>query len=344
MAKVTTKDIAKQVGVSQTTVSFVLNNKPGKSISLETRQKILEAAHSMGYSMPARASKKRPVTLGLLVPTLTNLYYPFLVQQVEIEANKRGIKVIIMDILRNNDNEPQYFDYIKNGLVDGILALYTPSNPIPEGLPLVIVSEYDPKVSADTVSLNSRMGGQIMADHLLELGHQHIAYISSPFSGITSARMLRLDGIKDRLKEAGLENNLTVYASTNEQESANSPDPYEYVCGYELTKKLLKDKYRRTTAIIAVNDTTAAGCIAALREANVRIPDDMAVCGFDNLLIGRMFTPQLTSVDQMAMHACHIALTMLLEKIQDPTRNTQSISIEYKPHLIVRGSTKKGEK
>ena len=336
MAKITTTEIAKQAGVSQTTVSFVLNNRPGASISAETREKVWNVARALGYRPPAKGEKKHQITLGLMVPTLSNMYYPSLLQHIEIEAKRRNLNVLIMDILRDKANEAQYINSIKNGTVDGILALYMPYMNIPKDFPVVVVGECQPGSTTDTLSLNSHRAGYMAADHLVNLGHRHFAYISSPLSGITSARKIRLEGIFACLSEVGLENNLTVLTETDEHEINNST--YEYNCGYELTTKLLT-QHRSVTAIIAVNDTTAAGCMAALSERGVNVPEEMSIMGFDNLLIDKMLHPQLTSVDQMATHACQVALDMLLAKIAAPWQDTLPVRMEYEPHLIVRGST-----
>ena len=135
----------------------------------------------------------------------------------------------------------------------------------------------------------------------------------------------------------GLEHRIQVLTETAEQEIHDTA--YEYDCGYSLTKRLLA-QHTSATAIVAVNDTTAAGCISALQEAGLRIPQDMAVAGFDNLLIAKIL--QLTSVDQMASHACRVALDMLIEKITRPHASVLPIKMEYMPQLIVRASTQSG--
>ena len=146
----------------------------------------------------------------------------------------------------------------------------------------------------------------------------------------------RMEGIHSRLAEAGLEKNLTVMLANREQEIEDSA--FEYDSGYRLTNALL-DEHKDITAIIAVNDTTAAGCITALHERKIRIPDEIAVCGFDNLLIGRICAPTLTTVDQMASHASKVGLDMLMEKINHPHMNAYPINVEYRPHLVIREST-----
>ena len=129
----------------------------------------------------------------------------------------------------------------------------------------------------------------------------------------------------------GLEHRIQVLTETAEQEIHDTA--YEYDCGYSLTKRLLA-QHTSATAIVAVGtDTTAAGCISALQEAGLRIPQDMAVAGFDNLLIARKIS-QLTSVDQMASHACRVALDMLIEKITRPHASVLPIKMGvYCPSL-----------
>lgn len=336
MSKITAKEIAQRAGVSPTTVSFVLNNKKGPSISPETRERVFAVAQEMGYKAKAKSNARAPLSIGIMIPTLSNFYYPFLIQQIEIDARRRGISTIIMNTLRKADDEQKYVDMLQKGMVDGIICLFSPTIDVQPDLPFIIVSEMQPGTQVDTISLNSYKAGYMMANHLVERGHKRIAYISTPFSNITSARRYRMEGIHSRLAEAGLEKNLTVMLANREQEIEDSA--FEYDSGYRLTNALL-DEHKDITAIIAVNDTTAAGCITALHERKVRIPDEIAVCGFDNLLIGRICAPTLTTVDQMASHASKVGLDMLMEKISRPHMNAYPINVEYRPHLVIREST-----
>lgn len=338
MKKPTSTDVARLAGVSQTTVSMVLNNRGGTSISPQTRQKVLDAAAQLHYTAKARTVKKQ-LTVGLMVPTLANPYYPYLLQQVERDARARGIQVLIMDTARNPANEAPFYDYIKNGTVDGIVALYTPKTDIPPHLPIVLVGETSPDSSIDTLSVNSFRAGYLLTEHLLSRGHRAFAYISSPFDNITGARKLRLDGIRACLADSGLQASVTVLAERPECETDETT--YEYECGYALTQQLLA-QHTSVTAIIAVNDTTAAGCVNALQAAGVAIPQQMAVAGFDNLLIAQMLRPQLTSVDQMAGHAASVAIDLLVKKITLPHASPLPVTMEYQPHLIVRASTVEG--
>ena len=160
--------------------------------------------------------------------------------------------------------------------------------------------------------------------------------MSTPLENTTGARKLRLDGIMSFMRAAGLEDGVTVLVATSESEDFDSS--YEYDCGFSLTSELIASG-STATAIIAVNDTTAAGCIAALRQAGKQVPEDYAVAGFDNLLVGKMLQPELTSVDQMAGYAGCLALDILIRRLRDTDLDELAVQMQYRPHLIVREST-----
>ena len=149
-----------------------------------------------------------------------------------------------------------------------------------------------------------------------------------------------MEGILSRMEEVGLEDRLLVLVDENENESEMLDSTYEFDCGARMTEKLL-DNYPQCTAIIAVNDMTAMGCISVLNQRGVRIPEDMAICGFDNLYLDRMMQPQLTSVEQMAFHGCKVGLSILLEKMKNFSMEESPVYMEYKPRLYARGSTVK---
>jgi DNA-binding LacI/PurR family transcriptional regulator len=144
-----------------------------------------------------------------------------------------------------------------------------------------------------------------------------------------------------RLSESGLEQNLKVYIDEDEREINDTA--YEFNCGYALARRMLAEN-TSVTAIIAVNDMTAAGCMALLNERGIAIPDQMAIGGFDNLMTSRMLHPPLTTIDQMASHGCKVGLNILLDKIRNVNREAYPIKMEYQPHLIVRGSTQPASK
>lgn len=334
---ITTRDIAKEAGVSQTTVSLVLNNNTKISISAETRARVIKVAERMGYQFKKRvAQNKTSPLVGVLIPTLSNLYYPLLVQNIEQYACSQGVTVIMQNTARSLEGEIQSIRYLRSIGVQGLLCLFTPKSPLPEDIPAVIIGEKLDGACVDTVSLNSYSAGRMAADHILSLGHRHIAYISTPLTNLTDARRKRLEGIKDRVTADGLIDNLRIYIDDQEAESTDST--YEFDCGLRMTERLLQEN-PECTAIIAVNDMTAMGCISALNRHGIKIPEEMAVCGFDNLWLHALTTPPLTSVDQMAFHGCKVGLGILMEKMNTPLSESESVFMEYEPRLHQRGST-----
>ena len=335
---VTTRDVAKAAGVSQSTVSVVLNNNPKISISPETRAHVLKVADQLGYQFKKRIKNRdEAATVGLLIPTLSNMYYPMLVQNVESYARTQGINIVMQNTMRSREMEERSFDFFRKIGVRGVLCLYSPEMRLPEDIVCVIVGERLPNTEADTVGLNSYAAGQLLAEHVLSLGHKDIAFISTPLSKITSARQKRLDGIQDVVAKAGLADRLVTLIDDNENESAAVS--YEYECGARMTKKVLEE-HPQCTAIIAVNDMTAYGCISTLNEHHISVPDQIAICGFDNLMLDRTITPQLTSVEQMAFHGCKIGLSMLMQRT-NITAVEGPVYMEYMPVLHARTSTVK---
>ncbi len=337
MGTPTTRDIARLANVSQSTVSLVLSGKEGVSISEQTRARVLQASRDLGYARSRPRPKQDSPTVALLAPTLSNPYYPFLLQNIQLYASSLGIQTLILNTLRDLNSGSQALKALSRCQVDGVLCLHVPNFPLPERLPVVIVSEKNPGSPNLTVSLNSYTAGYMMADHLLSLGHERIAYITGPFENITNSRKNRYNGIAARMAESGLDKYLTILMDDEESELWDTA--FEFNSGRALAERLLRSK-QDITAIIAVNDMTAAGCMSTLQETGIRVPSQIAVCGFDNLLISRMLRPQLTSIDQMAYHGSKMGLNLLLDKIHNAQNGDElTVHVEYEPKLFVRGST-----
>ena len=337
--RVTTRDIALRAGVSQSTVSVVLSNNRKISISEQTRAHVIRIAEEMGYRGRSRHTEDaKQIVIGVMVPTLSNLYYPALIQKIQIHARQLGVTVVLQNTLRSLDGEMESFRYLQSIGAKGVLCLLTPKTPVPSDLPAVVIGEEFLDMTLDTVSLNSFAAGQLAGEHLLSLGHRKIAYISTPFSVTTDARRKRMEGLLDAMSKEGVADDLVVYADDHENERIDST--YEFDCGCRLTQKLL-DEHADVTAIVAVNDMTAMGCISVLNQNNIPVPEKMAVCGFDKLWFSGLSQPQLTSVDQMAFHGCQVGLSMLLDKINHNENGELPVVMEYKPRLYVRKSTQR---
>ncbi|WHH61497.1 LacI family DNA-binding transcriptional regulator [Petroclostridium sp. X23] len=354
MKKITSKDVAKLAGVSQSTVSLILNNKDNVSFSEETVRKVHAAARNLKYHVPfplksnERAHKK---LIGVLTPTMVNPYYPLLVQSIEQQAVENGYNVLLCNTHRNHETEKEYLKLLTEELVDGIIYAFSPTFPsLIEGIatatPVVIVGEKNDTLNIDTIGLNSYKAGMIIAEHMLSLGHKKFAYISTPFDNMTLTRKQRLEGIKDKLSEHGLDKNLIVRSATIENEYERPNSIYETEIGYNLALELI-DEGADFSAVIGVNDMTAYGIIAALISRGYKIPQQVSVCGFDNIFVSSISTPSLTTIDHCLHHRGKVAMDILLEKMnsagQKPslveTSHSSIYRIEYQPQLVVRNST-----
>ena len=340
MSKATTRDIAKLAGVSQSTVSVVLSDKPSVSISAQTRSRVLEAARQLNY-VP-RAKSKQHTQIGILVPTLSNLFYPYLVQSLMMHAQAMDVRTCVINTMRDASVEAYHISPGSLANLDGSLYTYTPmAARLPEGIPAVVMGEKDERFAVDFVSLDGQKSGRLMAEHLLALGHTQVIYISGPMENVSLSRKRRWEGISAAFAEHGLSEGIVPLEYKTEKEILSAA--YEYVAGKELVVEALRSRIP-FTAVIAVNDMTAVGAMSALTEAGLRVPDDVSLCGFDNIILSQFTQPALTTVDLLAEHRGRFALDILLDRIRDQSDSSPTIKVAYEPVLIPRASTRKLEK
>lgn len=340
MKKVTASDVAKLAGVSQATVSFVLNSRVDISISENTRKKVIEAAKKLNY-IPGTfsPSKHRPKskTIGLLIPNLSNPYYPKLVGLIENYAAKYGYSLLICNTNRRIAEESFYLRKLYDAGVDAVIFGLTPRdyayvNSFADKLPVVIIGETDDRYKIPSFEMNSIMCGQMMAEHLIELGHKKIGFISTPIDSITFGRKKRLMGVRKAIVE---HDDCELVVKIHNQENEIYDGAYELEVGYKMSRELIKDK--DITAIIAANDIIACGVLQSLTDAGISVPGDISVCGFDNINISEIVRPKITTVDYMLSHRCMVAMLTVIDMIE--YNENCEIKAECKPQLIVREST-----
>lgn len=347
MKKATSMDVANLAGVSQSAVSLILNNNKKISFSAETRERVFAAAHQLNYQLPqhpnADNESNRRKLLLVFVPTLANHYYTELLQSIEESAAERGYRTIFCNTFRRGELERYYLEISSQLGVDGIIYTFLPSFPrmveqLSLATPVVLIGEKQDNLSLSSVGLSNIRAGSLMIEHLLSLGHKSFAFLSTPIKSVSLAREQRLMGIINVLKERSLENNLSVIYKEGVTEVDHSALPFEYTTGYELAHDLIK-KGTHATALIGVNDMTAIGISVALRDLNLKIPEDFSVCGFDNIFPTRLSSPTITTVDHHLGIRGKSAVDMLIGKIEAEDLSPIVNKIEYEPQLIVRGST-----
>ena len=302
--------MAKKAGVSQATVSMVLNRKYNVSFSRETIEKVEQAARVLDYHLPGRKNKKDSKKEKLIVvfcPTLTSPYYVLLLQGVEAVANKQGYGVFICNTQRDARLEETYLRMMHTIQPQGIIYSCNP-NPdfqrqveeLARTIPLVIISNKEKTTTVDAINQDNTVVGKMMARHLLDLGHRDVAFITPPLTRRQWQRTKRVNGFVKEFEKEGLKEHVIIKAADESIDSRIPRMDTEYSMGYELTRELLEEG-RQFTAIAGQNDMMAIGALDALHEAKVHVPKDVSVIGCDNIFYSGIRRISLTTIDHFVV-------------------------------------------
>ena len=352
--KITSMDIAEAAGVSQSTVSMVLNKKYNVSFSKETVEKVERAARELGYVPPKRKKKKGTKKEKLLVvfcSNLTNPYYVMLLQGIESRAKEQGFGLFVCNTQRDLKMEERYLKMMWELRPLGIIYTCNPSHcfmdlvkELSQKIPVAIINNQNEKMNVDAVELDNSKLGRIMARHLLELGHRNVAYIAPPLTARQKQRSKRVEGFLKEYEKSGLRENVIIKAAKEEIDLDVALIDSEYTIGYDLTKELLQEN-REITAIVGLNDMIAFGILDALHEAKIKVPSEMSVMGCDNTLFARMHKVDLTTIEHFVIFKGRDACDIIMKKIASHDTRYSEIEpistyhIEYEPQLIIRGTT-----
>lgn len=292
---VTSHDIAREAGVSRTTVSYVLSDRQGVSVSSRTRKRVLATARRLGYvpnAVAATLVTGRSKSIGLVLsrPELICVdgFIPIMLSGLNEVCSERGYRLSI-EAVPDPPGADDYLDLAKSKRVDGMIILNPRKgdpalrNVIETGFPVLVAgSAEQPRESA--IATQDRKGSRTATGHLLALGHKRIAHISYASLDYHGA-LLRLEGYKMALEAAKLSFNKNLFA-----EGDFTPES-----GYRAMKRILAAG-SRPTALFAGNDTIAMGAMLAVREADVSMPEDFAIVGYDDLPIASYTSPRLTTI------------------------------------------------
>ena len=321
---VTVKDIAAAVGVSVATVSNVLNERP--NVGEPTRRKVLQVARRLGYR-PNRAAQAmrtgRTRTLGLVLPDLTNPFFPELAQAVENKARSLGLVVCLIDSQGSAHSESDGFSLLLQHAVDGII--WCPLGPrLPAALkklsgPIVLIDRPRPGYAA--VHSNYEMGGKLLAEYVLRMGHTRVGLLSGP-QQLASARQRR-DGFAQAFPG-------------KIQIAWEVSVPFDGVLTEEAIEAL--EHRRKATLIVAGNDLIAINAIRCLSKRGVTVPGDVSVTGFDNIRWTDLVTPGLTTIAQPVGAIGARAVELLLDQLAQ--RKRAAAPTVFDVELIERDSVK----
>jgi LacI family transcriptional regulator len=328
---VTMRDVADLVGVSKQTVSAVLNGKPG--ISAETQARILQAVNTLGYRLDNVASSLRTGRTRIIALVVSDISSPFigrLAVAVEEYASAAGYSLVLHNTHDDVARESSYFTVAVERKVEGVLFISTiDQSPGLEllrvrGIPAVAIDRIPDPYSGPAVMLDNVKTGRLAAEHLLELGHRHLAHISGP----PTVRMARdrWQGFQETVA-AQLELPLPQI------ETANG---WDYADGYQAMQHLLAAG-QPLTALFAAADTLAIGAMRAIQSAGLPIPQQISVVGVDDIDSAAYQNPPLTTVRQSITELARLSVQMLFDLLSG--KEPMPATIVMDPVLVVRAST-----
>lgn len=328
----TQRDIALATGLSQTAVSLVLNKVEHSSVSAEARQRILSAAQELGY-VPNRSARNlqsaRSYTLACVVPDLTNPTYPALVRGFQTAADAAGYDTMVFDSDGTPERERRALKWLAQGHVDGVMAVFFHVDEdalfqaVGARAAVVLLDSQarPPAHGFDRLHINNAAAAQAMTQALIDKGHRRIALLGSA-RGPGAQRQL---GYEAAMALAGLS-----------PQVLNAPD-FTQPAGEKTLASALAAGLD-CSAVFAANDLLALGAVAALRAAGRRIPEEVAVAGFDDIPTAQLLQPGLSSVSRNEQGIGRFAAKLLIARLDvEAVRPGRSVELPFQ--LVLRGST-----
>jgi LacI family transcriptional regulator len=303
-------DVAREAGVSTTTVSHVLNGT--RSVAEPTKQRVLAAVERLSYEVNSLAQSlksDRSQTIGLLVTDISNPFFTSLVRGVEDVANAAGYGIMLCNTDENPQKELTYLRMLRRKRVDAILMAPTgiqqplADQLIGQGFPLVCFDRPAPGAACDTVLVDNVGGAQQAVSHLIDLGHRRVAVITG-LSGVGTTNE-RLDGYMRAMAEHSIDVDRELVRLGNSRLDG----------GFREMLALL-DLARRPTAVFTTNNLMTLGALGALQSRQVDVPGDMAIVGFDDFEWAAVLRPRLTVVAQPTYEIGQTATRMLIDRIE----------------------------
>jgi DNA-binding LacI/PurR family transcriptional regulator len=330
------KKVAEVAGVSVGTVSHVITGSV--NVSGPLRLKVQAAIRQLNYhpNHVARSLKtSKTQTLGIIVPDMTISFFPQLIRGAEAAARQRDYSLIAVNSDDDGERQKDLFSLLRSQRVEGILlviaAAPTPltqiSRIIDSGIPIVCLDRIPDRVAVDSVSVEDRDAARMGVQHLLEMGHRRIAIVTGPLALKNERR--RLQGYREALEGAGISGDENLVWPGNLRASDVTA-----MCVERLSKG------RRPDAVFCTNGPTALAALRALRECGLRTPENIAFATFDELTVGDLFSPSITTVVQPAYDIGFRAAGILLDRITGLAPE-ETITLRLPATLEIRSSSRR---
>jgi len=327
-------DIAGQAGVSEATVSRVLNGRPG--VADDTRQSVLTALDVLGFERPARLRRRSAGLVGLVMPELTNPIFPAFAQVIEATLSQRGYTPVLCTQTPSGVPEDEYVEMLLERGVSGIIfvsGLHADTGTdharyralVERKLPVVFVNGYLDDVEAPFISSDESAAMELAVGHLVALGHRRIGFASGPERFLVVQRKL-----------AGFRTSMKAQLGLGDQavDELVALSMFGVEGGAAAAGRLLDAD---ATAVVCGSDMMALGVIRAARQRGLSVPADVSVVGYDDAPMVEFTDPPLTTVRQ-PVHAMGLAAVQaLLEDVRGHT--TPHTEYLFRPELVVRTST-----
>lgn len=333
-ARITINEVARVAGVSKATVSRVINSRP---VSEESRRRVVEAIRRLDFQPNAQARGLplgRSRMVGVIIPVIANLFFARIIHGIEEVLSEQGYAMVLMSTNHEPDRELALVRAVTQRRVDGVL-LITPRQTddrtldqyiVQSGSHLVLIDAESHSGDVSSVVVDNRSGGRMATQHLLDLGHRRIAAITGrPDAPETQER---LEGYRAALAEARV-------PSRPEWIATGDYSPESGAAAAERLLALPPDL--RPTAIFAFNDLMAEAVLSVLEEKGVRVPGDISVVGYDDLVVASLSRPRLTSVHQPLEQLGRIGARKLLKVISG--EEPEPLRIVLPVQLVIRESS-----
>ena len=331
MKRATIEDVAALAGVSRQTVSRAINNKG--EISQATKEKVLAAVKELGYQ-PNRLAQgmvtQRTRTVGLVVPDITNLFFPEVARGVQDAGRLRDYNVLLCNTDDKPEEEIQTMYSLAAQRVDGIITMGSKAS-VKELTtfantfrPIVMINRFFEHPHVTVVDVDNFRGAVLAVNHLIDLGHVNIGMLAN--KDFTRSQLRRVQGYKQALQD----HNLAI----NEAYILDAPPTLQG--GYSALAELVK-QHPEITAVFTYNDLMALGAIRAAYDLGKHVPTDIAIIGFDDIGMAAMFTPSLSSVRVDKYAIGQKAMSRILYMLDHPHDAYDTIHMEVA--LVVRESS-----
>lgn len=333
----TIKDIAKVLGISPSTVSRALKDHP--DISPKTKEKVKKLAEQLQYRPNAIAlslKHSKSFTIGLIIPEIIHHFFSSIISGVSDVAYASGYKVMITQSNESYEREVADAQALLASRVDGVLISVSKEttnyehlkNLEKNGIPMVFFDRAVESISTDKIVVDDVNGAFQAVTHLIEQGCKNIMHLAAPAHLLISKN--RLEGYKRALNKANIpfNENLIVQCDT-------------YNGSIERIENLIKTKEIEFDGVFAVNDATAIGAMRGIKNAGLKVPDDVKVVGFTNGLISLMTEPQLSTIEQHGFEMGQIAARILLNRIDNQDEFYIPETRVLKTELVIRESSSK---